>query len=57
MTWRRGERWSPVTRVVVFIVWRSFNKIPGVRDAIEMEFQGLRRELGVNLGEMRVGFR
>ena len=37
MTWRIGDRWSPVTRVVEFIVWRSFRRIPGVRVAIARE--------------------
>lgn len=34
MSWRRGERWSPVTRVSVFIAWRSLRIRPGVSEAI-----------------------
>lgn len=34
MSWRRGERWSPVTRVSVFIACRSLRIRPGVSEAI-----------------------
>ncbi|KAL6124877.1 hypothetical protein ACLB2K_077385 [Fragaria x ananassa] len=32
MTWRRVERWSPVTLVAEFMDWRRRRRIPGVGD-------------------------
>lgn len=34
ISWRSGERWSPVTRVLVFMACSILRRMPGVREAI-----------------------